>query len=386
MLTYSQLVALERSLREERVLSVYLRGAADDPATRRTWRTDLDRSLRDLRRWLAGSSHTERAAFERCVFRLDELLAPYASGLPSPGWSAFITDGVVQDAERLPVPMPTMAIWSTGMCVSPYIRALKVTRPVIVAVVDARLACIYRFRAGELSLVARIHAHATIDAPAHMGDAPRAGFHGGVRGETGHDAAKRARAAGTERMLRDAELVVARHASLDGGILVGGASRVATQFKTMLAASVSERVLQIESLHADASDADVVAAAKVGASALRDATDRRQIAEIVSADASHDAAALGAAATRRALERRRVRELYITGRYLEDHMAEAEDAVRQALDQGAVIEQVSKDAAAQLDEHGGIAARLRYRVGGEGDGADALVHEAAGRADASASR
>ncbi|HEX5072096.1 MAG TPA: hypothetical protein VFW03_02750 [Gemmatimonadaceae bacterium] len=378
MLTYSQLVTLERALRDERVLSVYLRGAAGDPASRLAWRTDLDRSLRDLRRWLAGSSHEEREAFERCVALLDELLAPYRSGLSSPGWAAFITDGVVQDAERLPVPMPTMAIWSTGMCVSPYIRALKVTRPVIVAVVDARLARIYRFQAGELSLIARIHAHATIDAPAHMGDAPRHGFHGGVRGETGHDAAKRARAAGTERMLRESELVVARHASIDGGILVGGASRIATQFKKMLAGSVSERVLQLESLHADASDSDILAAAKVGASALRNATDLRQIAEIASTDADHDAAALGPAATRRALERHTVRDLYITGRYLEEHMAEAEDAVRQALDQGASIEQVSNDAAARLDEHGGIAARLRYRAIGETPGAGALVHDADG--------
>jgi len=386
MLTYPQLVALERSLRDERVLSVYLHGAADDPATRHTWRTDLDRSLRDLRRWLAGSSHDEREAFERCVTLLDELLAPYAAGLSSPGWAGFITDGVVQDAEQLPVPMPTMAIWSTGMCVSPYIRALKVTRPVIVAVVDARLARVYCFRAGELSLLARIHAHATIDAPAHMGDAPRPGFHGGVRGETGHDAVKRARAAGAERMLREAELVVARHASPDGGLLVGGASRIATQFKKMLAASVSERVLHLESLHADGSDADIVAAAKAGASALRDATDLRQIADIASADASHDAAALGPAATRSALERRTVRELYITGRYLEDHLAEAEDAVRQALDQGAVIEQVSNGAAVRLDEHSGIAARLRYRVGGEGDDADALMHDAGREGDASATR
>lgn len=379
MLTYSQLVALERSLRDERVLSVYLRGAADDPASRRAWRTDLDRSLRDLRRWLAGSSHEEREAFERCVVLLDEMLAPYASGLSSPGWAAFITDGIVQDAERLPVPMPTMAIWSTGMCVAPYIRALKVTRPVIVTVVDARLARIYRFRAGELSLLARIHAHAIIEPPAHMGDAPRRGFHGGVRGETGHDAAKRARVAGAERMLREAELVVAKHASLDGGILVGGAARIATRFKKMLAASVSERVLQVESLHADAADADILAAARAGASALRDATDLRQIAEIASADASHDAAALGPAATRRALERRTVRELYLTGHYLEDHMAEAEDAVRQALDQGALIEQVSHDAAARLDEHGGIAARLRYRAAGEHDGADALERVSAAR-------
>ena len=105
----------------------------------------------------------------------------------------------------------------------------------------------------------------------------------------------------------------------------------------------------------------------------------RQIAEIASADTSHDAAALGPAATRRALERRTVRELYLTGRYLEDHMAEAEDAVRQALDQGALIEQVSHDAAARLDEHGGIAARLRYRAAGEQDGADALERASAAR-------
>ena len=379
MLTYPQLEALERSLRDERVLSVYLHGAADDPATRRAWQTDLDRSLRDLRRWLAGSSHDERETFERCVKLLDELLAPYAAGLSSPGWAGFITDGVVQDAERLPVPMPTMAIWSTGMCVAPYIRALKVTRPVVVAVVDARLARIYRFRAGELSPLGRIHAHATIYAPAHMGDAPRLGFHGGVHGETGRDAAKRARTAGAERMLREAEAMVAKHASLDGGILVGGAARIATHFKKMLAASVSERVLQLESLHADASEAEVIAAAKLGASALRDAADLRQIAEIVSADASRDAGALGPVAARRALARHTVRELYFTGRYLEDHMADAEDAVRQALDQGALIEQVSNEAAARLEEHGGIAARLWYRARTEADDARALVHNAAGR-------
>ena len=129
MLTYRQLVALERSLRDARVLSVYLHGAADDPATRHVWRTDLERSLRDLRRWLAGSSHEEREAFERSVELLHTLIAPYAAGLPSPGWAGFISDGMVRDAERLPVPMPTMAIWSTGMCVAPYIRALRVTRP-----------------------------------------------------------------------------------------------------------------------------------------------------------------------------------------------------------------------------------------------------------------
>jgi len=361
MLTHAQLIELERSLRDERVLSVYLHGAADDPAARLVWRTDLERSLRDLRRWLAGSSHDEREAFERCVDLLHELLAPYAAGLSSPGWSAFITDGMVQDAERLPVSMPTMAIWSTGMCVAPYIRALKATRPVILAVVDARRTRIYRFAAGELVLLTTIHAHATVDAPTHMGNAPATGFHPGVRGETARDTAHRAHAVGTERMLREAEAAVVTFAAPDRGVLVGGSSRIATRFKKMLA--MSDRVLHLESLHADASDADIAAAAGRGASALRNANVVRRIVEIIGADPAHEPVALGPAATRRALERRMVRELYLTGRYLEEHMADAEDAVRQALDQGAEVEQVSIDAAAQLDAHGGLAARLRYRSG-----------------------
>jgi hypothetical protein len=60
------------------------------------------------------------------------------------------------------------------------------------------------------------------------------------------------------------------------------------------------------------------------------------------------------------LERRSVRELYLTGWYIAEHIAEAEDAIRRAFDRGAVVEQVSCDAAARLDEHGGIAARLRF--------------------------
>jgi hypothetical protein len=380
MMTYPQLVALERSLRDDRVLSVYLHGAVDDPAARLVWRTELDRSLRDLRRWLLGSPHEEREAFERSVETLGAMLAPYASGLSSPGWAGFITGETVHDAERLPVPMPTMAIWSNGMCIAPYIRALKVTRPVIVGVVDSRVAHIYRFHLGELDPVSTIHAHAAIGETAHMGDAPIAGFHPGVRGETARDAVQRAHATGTERMLREAELVVARHAAVDAGILVGGNPRVAARFRRALARAVSDRVLQLHTLHADATPAEIMAAAKTGASALRDAADLRRIDEILGLDTNRGAAAVGPDATLRSLSRLTVRELYLTPRYLEDHMAEAEEAVRQALDQGASVEQVSGAAAAALDQHGGMAAWLRYRaVGVPADGSADVPNAVASR-------
>ena len=379
MLTYPELVRLERAIRDERVLSVYIHGAAEDPAARLAWHTELDRSLRDLRRWLLGSEHEEREAFERCVATLGELLTPFAAGLPSPGWAGFIVDGVVHDAEQLPVPMPTMAIWSTGMCVAPYIRALEVTRPVIVAVLDSRVARIYRYHLGTLNELATIHAHANIDAPAHMGDTPRVGFHPGVHGETRHDAARRARTAGTERLLREVEDVVTKLAASDEGIIIGGASRVTARFRRALAKTVADRVLPLESLRADATRAEIAAAASQGASALRDARYLRQVAELVAGDG--DMTTLGPSATRFALEHHAVRELYLTPRFLEDHMAEAEEAVRQALDQGAHVEQWSRDAAATLDQHGGLGARLRFRVTAAAE-LRALVPNAEGTSEA----
>jgi hypothetical protein len=183
-------------------------------------------------------------------------------------------------------------------------------------------------------------------------------------------------AAGLSSPLREAEVVVARHAALDEGMVIGGASRVAARFRRALAKSVSDRVLQLESLHADATDAEITDAASTGASVLRDAADLRHVAEIMGGDGEHST--LGPVATRRALERRNVRELYITPRFIEDHRAEAEEVVRQALHQGAVVEPLARAAAATLDEHGGLGARLRYRVPEEPTESRDLVPSASG--------
>jgi len=65
--------------------------------------------------------------------------------------------------------------------------------------------------------------------------------------------------------------------------------------------------------------------------------------------------------TRRALDQRSIRDLYVTRHYLDEQAAEAEDAVRSALDQDASVEEVSGSAAEQLDRLGGVAAGLRFR-------------------------
>lgn len=60
--------------------------------------------------------------------------------------------------------------------------------------------------------------------------------------------------------------------------------------------------------------------------ALRDAWDLRLIEEMVDqAEQPDSVVALGSAATHLALQELRVRDLYLTHRYVESHMADAED-------------------------------------------------------------
>jgi hypothetical protein len=367
MLTLPQLATLHRALHRTPVLSVYIAGSAADPAIQRTWRVQLDHSLGDLRRWIEGSSHDERKQFEACVGLLDDAIRGFGGSIRAPGWAAFITADGIQDAQALPAPVPILAVWSTGPCVAPYIRALKQARPVVVVLADARKATLFRYRLGKLDLVATVHAHHAIDHPEHMGAASRVGFHTGTRGRAGHDSAQRSLLTGRDRMLAETVSRASELAGADGAILLGGIKRVVARLADRIAPIAPGRVLELKALDVHASGAEVAAAARDGASALRNGFDGRRVAEIEDVAGAHGLGAVGPADTRLALSQGSVRELYVTRRYLEDHAAEAEDAVRAALDQDAVVEEVSGEAAERLDSLGGMAAGLRFRfVAAEG--------------------
>jgi hypothetical protein len=361
MLTQMQVLALHRSLRDERVLSVYIDGSATDPAIQRVWRLQLDHSIADLRKWLDGSPHDERMQFERCVRSLDAATAGFDPGIGSPGWAAFITGDGVREAHPLPVPAPTLAVWSTGACLAPYVRALKENRPVVVVVADARKASIYQYRVGKLERVETVHAHHAIERAAHMGTPPRRGFHIGTRGPAGHDTAQRALLSGRDHMLAETVERVGALARDDGWILIGGIKRVVARLMERLAPIAAHRVREVGSLDVHASEADVAEVARVGASTLRNEFDAQRLDEIANEAGAHGSGALGPSNVRLALDTACVRELYVTHRYVEDHVDEAEVAVRIALDQDAAIEEISGEAAERLDEFGGMAAGLRFR-------------------------
>jgi hypothetical protein len=361
MLTNTQLVALHRALSNKRVLSVYLDGSASDPAMQRSWRVQLDHSLVDLKRWLDDSPHAEREEFARCVQLLEAALPRAATGIGAPGWAAFITSDGVQDAQPLPSPTPTLAVWSTGASIAPYVRVLEEHRPVIVLVADARKASIYRLHLGKLEDVGVLRAHTVVDQPYHLGAPPRPGFHTGTRGTAGHDAAQRTLLRGRDRMIAEAADRAHELAGSNGWILIGGIKRVAARLAELLMPLAPNRVTQVAALDVHASEADIVRIARSTAATLRDTVDDKRVADILEMAGAQGLGVVGPEEARRALEHSSVRELYFTNRFLEDHAAEAEQAIRAALDQDALVEEVSGPAAERLNQYGGLAVGLRFR-------------------------
>jgi hypothetical protein len=361
MLSQSELLSLHRSLRAERVLSVYIDGSAVDPAGQRAWRTRLDNHLDRIRGSLDRTVPGDEDQFERAVALLLASLTELNPSIGAPGWAALVTGDRVYESGPLSASVPTLAKWRTGAYLAPYFRALHEDRHVVAVIADATEATIYVLRSGSLERRDTIHAHHPVDPPQHMGNPPRAGFHTGTRGETGHDMAQRALLKGRDRMLADTAARVGELVDGDSWIVLGGIKKVVAQLEGELAPVAPHRVIAIESLDAHASEAEITGAVRKGASDLRDAADATRVADIAGAAAAHGLGAVGPASTKFALEQACVRELYVTDRYLEQHARDAEDAVRAALDQGAVVEEVSAKAAELLDREGGIAAALRFR-------------------------
>jgi hypothetical protein len=359
MLTFEKLVDLERALREKTVLSVYVNGTSSDPATRDRWSVDLRHSFDDIESWLRGSSHSEREAFAACrEMALKELRA-----LPPTrerGWTGFFTADGPSYVGTLPVPVQTLAAWSTGACVAPYIRALKENRPVIVTVVDRTQARIFRYVEGEVALVESFERKLIADQPYHMGHPPRVGFSSNTRGRTGTDAAQKEELSATNHMLAEIASRIGILAHDGAWIVVGGIPDVATAALRQLAPAAATRSMRAEHLDVHATEAQVAECARDSASKLRDADDLKRIEEAVSAAETGRAGAIGVMDTQKALDLAQVRELFITQKFLENHAADANGAVRRAMDEGAVVEHVSGEAAARLDALGGMAARLRY--------------------------
>jgi hypothetical protein len=128
MLTNNDLVLAESALRGQTVLTVYVNGEERDPSKRQQWRVELRHALDDIDRWLLGSSHAERESFAACRSLAEERLKDFTGTVRAPGWVGFFTATGEHSSGSLPAATPTMAAWSTGPSLAPYVRVLKESR------------------------------------------------------------------------------------------------------------------------------------------------------------------------------------------------------------------------------------------------------------------
>lgn len=361
MMTPTELHDLVRELSGRKVLSVYLDTRVTDPARRNAWRPTLVNAVRAAR----ATVHDERelAEFDRAASFLDAPLPSLGGVWAAPGWVAFVTPEGVRYSAEMAVTPATVAAWREGPVVSPYLRAFKQQRPVIVALVESRTARLYRYAERALEHLGEI----AVPAAEEGGHGPSSGARGAAlpapRGAVSTEAVHRRRLATFRRLSSKLDAKVAQLAGDDGWVLVGGTTEWARMAADALPRQLAGRVLVSTTLDHDAPDATIAEAAKHAATELRAARGRLLVERLHDNASGHGRAAAGIPAVQRALRERAIDLLVVTPEFIRRHTWDAEEAVRETLAQSGDIEVLSGAAAEELDRTSeGIAARLRFVI------------------------
>lgn len=361
MLSHAALMNLERQLRLETVLSIYINGEFADVAARGQWRTELRNALDAIEGSLRNATHAEREAFSSARELALKEVDQYRNGEDAPGWMGLFTADKVHYTSVAPIAIPTVATWSQGPNLAPAIRSLKEARPVLIAVTDSTEVRIYRYVDHAISLEDSLQRDAKVDQPYHMSRPAPQGFSSGTRGRPGAEAAQREERKATDTLLAEAATRLEQLAGLDAWILIGGIDVVASALHGRLDKKMEHRAAIIP-LDIHDKEARLAEYAREHASRLRRAEELRLVDEVLSAHAAGGTGAAGLKEIDQALLNGQVHELYVTSAFVNDHAEEAMSAIRRAFDESATVEHVSGEGAEKLDAAGGVAARLRFTL------------------------
>ena len=362
MLSYSQLAKLERSARDQHVLNAYINPAELDAVARRAWRKTLANAVVAQRKALGDAPHAERNAFDKAAEVLAKLTGELSDDVDgAAGWVAFVTADAARHAGTTARAPRTSLTWRTGIATAPYLRLFQAVPDVIVGIVDARTADIYRAGPRGVERVGRVNAHAHVGRAAHMGDSAREGFHTGTRGTALTDAAQRALEVGRERMLHDVAGQIEGLARPGGWIVIGGTRNNGHEAIKRLGKAAQKRAVHMPGLGMDASEADIAAAAIAGRQQLETEHENARVADIVERAVGRGRAVLGLRAVADALRTGAAREVIVSPRFLDEHPDEAEAVALDVLAHGARLVEMTGEAGARLDaDAGGVAATLRF--------------------------
>ncbi len=362
MLTHDELMEFYRELHEERVLSVYINADQHDPAQRNRWRTALSHQLDAIRRSLGVE---ERAPFEEAVSRVREELDGFEAFLPDRGFVAFATPAGLQYAEAVPLPMPDLARWESGIRAAPYVRALGRKRPVVLVLVDARRSRVFRYRDGVLEEEPGYRADTFIGdlSDAHSGKRPTT--RSGVRGQTSCDAAHRYLEVSWARMARAVLGGAVRLAGDDGFLVVGGTPERVCMVRDLIPRRIESRTAEAPSLHVDMRERELLSALGDIALGMTGEYHEALLRNVRDQARAGGRACMGRALTERALAEMRVDRLLISRALVEREPDYADRLVSHAFAGSAHVEELEGPAGDTLEREGeGLAGRLRFTVAG----------------------
>lgn len=363
MLTLAELRELQHEFDGINVLSVYLETGATDPAMRNAWRPTLHGAIRDARALVTDDAG--RAEFDRAAAFLSDREPSPRETFRAKGWVAFVTADGVRYASDLPVAPVTTAVWRNGPVISPYLRALKQSRPVLVALVESGSARLFRYAMGALEPAGELMAPGyDADRPGRPTAPSRPGVSASApRGATGSDSVTRRRHASFDRLVALLGERFVQLGDADSWILIGGTREWANLAGDTLTGEFKERLMVSTTLDHDASDSEIATAAKHAASDLRAAHGLSLVDQLIDRGGGHARAAVGIPATQHALRAHAVDLLLITPRFIGAHGPEAEDLTRATIASGADVDVPSGEAAEHLDRAAnGVAARLRFAI------------------------
>lgn len=362
MLTRKDLAELSRAHEDDLVLSVYIAREGSDPGARGAWRLRLDGALGTLRGCLEHESPGDLEAFDHAAEQVASGLASFGRVLPREGWSAFATGDRLWYAESLPFAPPELVRWRQGIYAAPYVRTLKGTRTVALAVLDHWNAHIYRYQDGELSTdpteLSTDHRE-DMDAT-DLGMSKRAATSSGRGGETRTDFAQHILEKHAKALRKEIVSTLLELAGDSGAAVLGGTNKAIAAVAKELEDKLSGRIAELPELSFDSTREELVSAVAEAASGL---TKKRQVRLLEVCAAAGDKASRGWNETYRALAAGAVDTLLVARGLIGDCPDDAERLVRLALAQGADVEELGDDLGERLvQEWGGVAARLRFRL------------------------
>lgn len=355
------LLALKHRVGATMTLSVYVSDELDESTGQLVGVRTLAHALEELRESVATASHAEREAVNDALEHLQRLIEAESSRIRFSGLMAFITADGVQHAELVHGPMPTVAVWGSGISIAPALPIIDRLPVVAVAVVDSSAVHLYTREAGRLVDVEVLRVDAHHDVPRHMGTPARLGFHPGTRGTTATDAAQRLREVGRRQLARRTVTRLLQLTPSNGLILIGGIARAATDILLSLPSSRRSQAMLLRGLDIHASPAVIARHVDQALEEWQEGTDHEEVQRLADHYLGRGRASLGERQTLMALQRGAVEQLYVSEAFLLQHLDATESVLQLAVAHRARIACVKGSAAETLTRTGGgVAARLRF--------------------------